>query len=275
VKGTNADEREVDMVTVPLGGQKAVRNYASLMREASTPVPGAVFALALSEGATFLPEPDKIVRFGRNRPEVEVCIGEDDLRVSRQHGIIRHRQGHWQVSNTGQMPIRLPAGRWLFKGDQPEPLAAGYTPLFVRGSRGREHVLELYVIGPDGECPEALHGAVTHPPRRYWLTPEEKLVLVVLGRRYLAQEDFAQPLARRQVAEQMAELRPDVAWDERKVERVIAPVRLRLHRDGVRGLVKEDLQEPIGNMLNHNLIQALITSATLVPSDLTMLDDWD
>jgi hypothetical protein len=271
----NTDEREVDMVAVPVAGQKSVRNYASLVREVSAPVPGAVFALALSEGATFPPEPGAVIRFGRNRPEVDVCVGEDDLRVSRQHGVIRHREGWWQVTNTGQMPIRLPAGRWLFNGDEPLPLTPGYTPLFVRGSRGREHVLELYVIGPDGECPEALHGAVTHPPRRYWLTPEEKLVLVLLGQRYLAQEEFAQPLTRRQVADQMAALQPDAAWDERKVERAIAPVRLRLHRDGVRGVVKEDLMEPIGNMLNHNLIQALMASATLMPSDLTLLDGWD
>ena len=263
------------MVAMPVNGQKVVRNYASLLREVSSPVPGAVFALALSEGATFLPEPDKLIRFGRNRPEVEVCIGEDDLRVSRQHGMIRHRDGWWHVTNTGQMPIRLPAGRWLFNGDEPLPLVAGYTPLFVRGSRGREHVLELYVIGPVGECPETLHGAVTHPPRRYWLDADEKLVLVVLAQRYLAQEDFAQPLTRRQVADQMTELQPDVAWDEKKVEHVISPVRLRLKGDGVRGLVKEELREPIGNMLNHNLIQALLASATLVPSDLTLLDDWD
>jgi hypothetical protein len=70
----------------------------------------------------------------------------------------------------------------------------------------------------------------------------------------------------------MAELQPDVPWDEKKVERVIAPVRLRLHGDGVRGVVKEDLVEPIGNMLNHNLVQTLMASATLIPSDLTLLD---
>jgi hypothetical protein len=40
-------------------------------------------------------------------------------------------------------------------------------------------------------------------------------------------------------------------------------------------VVKEDLMEPIGNMLNHNLIQALMASATLMPSDLTLLDGWD
>lgn len=263
------------MGAVPVGGQRVVRNYAGLVRQVSTPVPGAVFALALAEGITVEPAPGRRIRFGRNRPQVDLCIGEDDLRISRQHGVIEHAGGGWQVTNTGQLPIRLPQGRWLFNDGEPLPLTSGYTPLFVRGSRGREHLLELYVIGPDGECPEALHGAVTHAPKRYWLTPDEKLVLVVLGQRYLAQEEFAQPLTRRQVAEQMAELQPDVAWDEKKVERVVGPVRQRLHQDGVRGLVREELTEPIGNMLNHNLVRALMSSATLMPSDLTLLDGWD
>ena len=43
----------------------------------------------------------------------------------------------------------------------------------------------------------------------------------------------------------------------------------------VRGLDKEELEEPIGNMLNHNLIRALMASATLTPADLALLDGWD
>jgi hypothetical protein len=56
---------------------------------------------------------------------------------------------------------------------------------------------------------------------------------------------------------------------------VVAPVRTRLHHDGVRGVTKEDLDEPIGNMLNHNLIQVLMARATLTSSDLALLDGWD
>jgi hypothetical protein len=263
------------MTAMPTGGQVMVRNYESLVRQVATPVPGAIFVLALSAGVTLPPGPDRRIRFGRNQPQVDVCIGEDDLRVSRQHGVIDHQDGHWAVTNTGRLPIRLPAGRWLFHDEEPCPLVPGYTPLFVRGSRGREHLMEVYVIGQDGSCPEALHGAVTHAPKRYWLTPDERLVLVVLGQRYLAQEEFAQPLGRRAVAGQMAELQPDATWDERKVERVIAQVRTRLHKDGVRGVVREELVEPIGNMLNHNLVEALMVSATLLPSDLSALDGWD
>ena len=40
-------------------------------------------------------------------------------------------------------------------------------------------------------------------------------------------------------------------------------------------MTKEELVEPIGNMLNHNLIQALMSTSTLAPSDLKLLDGWD
>jgi hypothetical protein len=258
-----------------VGMRVDVRNYEHLRGGVSDPVPGSLFVLALSQGVTVAPAPGRELRFGRNRPQVDLCVGEDDLRVSRQTGVISHRDGGWQVRNTGRLPIRLPGDQWLFPEHEPLPLIPGYTPMFVRGTRGREHVLEVYVIGPDGSCPPALFDAVTQPPKRYWLTAEEKLVLVVLGQRYFAQEAFAQPLGRKQVAEEMAELQPDEGWTEKKVDRTIAAVRLRLHHDGVPGLMKEELVEPIGNMLNHNLVQVLMSTSTLVPSDLKSLDGWD
>lgn len=38
------------------------------------------------------------------------------------------------------------------------------------------------------------------------------------------------------------------------------------------GLVRDEVPEPIGNVLNHNLIRELMLSGTLVPFDLTRLD---
>jgi hypothetical protein len=73
----------------------------------------------------------------------------------------------------------------------------------------------------------------------------------------------------------MTELQPDEDWNEKKVDRTIAAVRLRLHQDGVPGMLKEELVEPIGNMLNHNLVQVLMSTSTLVPADLKLLDGWD
>jgi hypothetical protein len=263
------------MAGTRVGGQRMTRDYESLMRQDPPPAPGAIYALALAEGISLAPGSANEIRFGRNRPQVEVCVGEDDLRVSRQHGLISRSCGRWQLANTGQLPIRLPQGRWLFGNDEPIPLAVGYTPLFVRGSRGREHLLELYVIGPNGESPRTQHTAVTHAPRRYWLDSDERLVLVILGQRYLAQDAFPQPLTRQDVADQMNELRADRGWDAKKVDRTIADVRGRLDKDGVTGLRKGDLPEPIGNLLNHNLIEALMSTATLTPSDLILLDGWD
>jgi len=76
-----------------------------------------------------------------------VCLGEDDARVSRQHGTLHHDQGRWWLANTGQLPMRLPAARLLFRDEEPVPLDEGYTPLFVRGSSRREHLLEVHVTG--------------------------------------------------------------------------------------------------------------------------------
>lgn len=37
-------------------------------------------------------------------------------------------------------------------------------------------------------------------------------------------------------------------------------------------LTREELGEPVGNALNDNLIRALLTSTTLVPMDLALID---
>jgi hypothetical protein len=40
----------------------------------------------------------------------------------------------------------------------------------------------------------------------------------------------------------------------------------------VPGLVWEEVREPVGNTLNHNLLQALLRSPTLVPMDLATIN---
>ncbi|TCO54990.1 FHA domain-containing protein [Actinocrispum wychmicini] len=233
--------------------------------------PGALSALAVTGGVMALPT-DGPVRFGRNRPSVDVCVGEDDLRVSRQHGLLTHQGGQWWVANTGQTPIRLPNSLMLHKEGDPVPLATGYTPLFLRGSASREHLLELYVADADGGQPPLLHGAVTQPPQRWRLSDQERLVLVVVGQRYLLHEAHPQPLARQRAADQLMELEPAEKWTAKKVEHIVADVRDRLSRGGVFGLRREELDEPVGNALNENLFKELVTSTTLVPPDLELLD---
>ncbi|MEU6721368.1 hypothetical protein ABZ897_58840 [Nonomuraea sp. NPDC046802] len=238
------------------------------------PAPGAIAALTVRGGFTIGPGEGRQVLFGRNKDEVHVCISEEDRRISRRHGVLTHRGGTWWVGNTGQVPIRMPHSQWLFPNEEEIPLAPGYTPLFIRGSGGREHLLEVYVVGPDGDQRVPAHAEPTDQPRSWRLDPRERLVLVALGQRYLRYEARPYPLGRRQVAELLADVDPEGDWTHRKVERVIAGVRKRLSKERVRGLTREEVPEPVGNWLNHNLLTELVmNSATLVPSDLALLEE--
>ncbi|GAB3467462.1 FHA domain-containing protein [Actinophytocola sediminis] len=256
----------------PQGARRLERGHRSLAGGISQPPPGALSALAVTGGIVVSPQEGRTVLFGRNRPEVHVCIGEDDRRVSRLHGVLSNAGGQWWVANTGHMPIRLPGSRWLFRDEEEIPLVAGYTPLFVRGSGRREHLLELYVAGDDGGRPVSLHREPTVPPSPYRLSQDERLVLVVVGQRYLLHEANPQPLSRRQAAAQLAELAPSEDWTVKRVEHTVTEVRTRLSAQGVYGLVREEVGEPVGNLLNHNLLTELVQSTTLVPPDLARLD---
>jgi hypothetical protein len=255
-----------------VGGKPLPAGQSSLAFGAPPSVPGTMHALAIAGGITVGPREGRTIVFGRNRPEVHVCIGENDRRVSRHHGELIHRRDQWWVRNTGRVPVRLPGSRLLFADDEPIPVNAGYTPLFMRGSSGREHVLELYVAGPDGQSPGTYHGDPTQPPRTWKLSPVERLVLIVLGQRYLLHETHPQPLSWRLTAEHLAELQPDTEWGPKKVEHLVAAVRTRLSKGGIAGLTREEVGEPVGNTLNHNLIRELMESTTLVPPDLQLLD---
>ncbi len=213
------------------------------------------------------------VIFGRNRPDVHVCLGEDDAQVSRRQGTLTYHQGRWWVTTIGRLPIRCAAGRLLFHGEESLPLDTGYTPLFVRGSGSREHLMEVYVSGPEGARPAPKHEDVTRPPRVWVLTEDERLALVVLGQRYLLHHPRPQPLTWRQTAARLAELQPHADWREKRVEHMVNKVRLMLSRDGVPWLTREEVGEPVGNALNDHLIRALMASMTLVPMDLALIDD--
>lgn len=241
------------------------------------PAPGAISVLAISGGYTVGPCENRTVLFGRNMHDVHVCVGGDDRRISRRQGVLTYRRGQWWVGNIGKPPIRLPESQWLFTDEEVIPLAVGYTPLFLSGSGGREHLLELYVVGPSGEQPGLVYTELTEPGRTWLLDAQERLVLVALGQRYLRHEARPQPMGRQQVADLLAEIQPAVGWDPRKVDRVIAAVRKRLandRRDPVRGLTKEEVPEPVGNWLNHNLLTELVmNTTTLVPPDLALVDE--
>lgn len=265
-------EVEMDSKVAPAGGEWLSENHGSLAFGMQASPPGSISALSVTGGITLRPKEGRTLLFGRNRPDVHVCIGEDDRRVSRQHGLLTHRQGRWWVANMGRMPIRLPNSQLLFSESEQVPLATGYTPLFVRGSEHREHLLELFVVGPDGDRPVSRPGELTEKPRTWRLTADERLVLVVVGQRYLLHEAGPRPLTRQQAADQLADLQPDRGWTAKKVEHAVTEVRNRLSVAGVYGLVREEVEEPVGNSLNDNLMKELVLSTTLVPPDLALLD---
>jgi hypothetical protein len=260
--------------SLQLSGSRALpARHGSLAFGVPTSAPGTIYALAITGGITVGAREGREILFGRNRPDVHVCVGENDQRVSRHHGLLTNRLDQWWVTNTGRLPLRFPGSRLLFADDEPIPLAQGYTPLFVRGSSGREHLLELCVTGSDGQQPGTQHGDPTQPPKKWRLSATEKLALVVLGQRYLLHDAYPQPMSWRQAAVHLADLQPDAGWTAKRVEHHIVAVRARLARDGVAGLTREEVGEPVGNALNHNLIRELLESTTLVPPDLRLLGE--
>ncbi|MFC5747718.1 FHA domain-containing protein [Actinomadura rugatobispora] len=237
--------------------------------------PGTIYALTASGGIAVRPRDGRTLVFGRNLPDVHVCLGENDRRVSRRHGLLSRRDDRWWVRTTGRLPLRFPDSRLLFADDDPVPLTEGYTPLFVRGSSHREHLLELYVAGPgpepEGRRPTARHGQATRPPQSWRLTDDERLVLVVLARRHLLHEPHPRPPTWKEACEILDGLQPGAGWTAKKVAHRVAAVRARLSEGGVPGLTREEVGEPVGNALNQNLILELVASSTLVPPDLLLL----
>ncbi|MDT0319582.1 FHA domain-containing protein [Streptomyces millisiae] len=223
------------------------------------------------------PEPERVVRFGRNTPkddpEVHLTVGGQDQSVSRRHGELTFRDNLWWLRNIGQQLVRLPRGLMLHHTSEPVPLAGGYTPLFVKGSGGREHLVELFVTDHERPEPRATPGAPTVPPKRWELTPEERLVAVVLGQSYLRYEPDPRPVTYREANAQLRHLRPEDGWTARKVERRAGELRHRLHAAGFPPTVIREEGGPYDAHLLHNLLKGLVETTSLVPPDLTLLDD--
>ncbi|MEC3982266.1 FHA domain-containing protein [Amycolatopsis sp. H20-H5] len=236
-----AEAEVVSAIPLPAG-------HVSLARGVPVAEPGTLSVLGAHGGVVVTPEGLDLVTFGRNRQAVVVPVGEDDRRVSRRHGVLEHRDGAWRLHATGKVPIRLPDSRLLFAGEPPVVLATGYTPLFVRGSGGREYVLEVHVAGT---------GLVAPPPGAF-LSSRERLVFTVLGQRYLRHEPRPWPLTWRETADRLRELRPGACWTPEEVESLTAATRARLHPPGADGMDR--------------LLRELLATAALVPPDLGLLD---
>jgi len=243
----------------------------SLVDKVPPAPPGTIFVLS-EDGGYAVPPSTYTLLFGRDSDEVHVAVGVDDPYVSRRHGAFTYVGREWWVRNTGSLPIELP-GSILLTGHE-RRIDTGFTPLMIRSSKHQSHLVEVRVTGggrPDVACGT---GATTKRPEDvYELTLQQRMVLTALAQRYLVQDRYPQPLTWRQVATCLNHVPASgKAWTPRSVEARVGDVRKHLSQEkGVAGLTREEVGEPVGNMLNHNLIIELLRTTTLVAEDLRVL----
>jgi hypothetical protein len=235
---------------------------------------GSIFVLAAAGGFAAPPREKFEVVFGRKEPDVHVCIGSDDPRMSRLQGRLVCSGTEWWLRNEGKLPIRLPQSRFLLSGNE-IPLAEGYSPLFIRTSKRREHLLEVRVVGAGRK--DTLVGTgddtATAEAESWQIGDTERVVLAALASRYLRQEPHPQPQSWKQVAADLNNAASTHSeWTEKKAANTVLKVRERLV-PYVAGLRLEDWGDPAGNMVNHQLVQELLQTATLRPPDLRLLDE--
>jgi hypothetical protein len=229
--------------------------------------PGTIFVVG-PEGGYAVPPRRYTLLFGRDREDVHVPIGVNDPAVSRRQGffICSGPDGAWWLRNTGLLPIEL-IDRTLVLAGHKREVEPGYTPLVIRSSKQRSHLLEIRLVGGDDHTDSA------YPDSIYELSPDERLVLTALAQHYLEGQDrFPLPVSWDEVARLVTASRYSTKrWTNRTAANVVEDVRERLHRRGVRGMRRDEVGEPVGSMLNDNLIHELIKTGTLVPPDLELL----
>lgn len=239
---------------------------------------GTIFVVG-PEGGYVVPSCRYTLLFGRDREDVHVPVGVDDPAVSRRHGVFTcpGPGSGWWLRNSGNLPIELPDGALLLAGHW-RAVAPGYTPLVINSSRWRSHLVEVRIIGEPGRHPRSTTKAKTAPPETvYELSAPERLVLTALARRYLeGHDDYPLPLTWEETAA-VANSSPHATrtWTNRTVEHTVKDVRERLHGRGVRGLLREEVGQPVGSTLSVNLIRELIKTATLGSQDLALLPEDD
>lgn len=246
-------------------------NLGSLSRGLPPTEPDTLFVLGSNGGMSVAPDANFPLLFGRNEPDVHVCVGVADPHVSRRHGTITRQASRWVVNNLGRLPIRLPGARLILGGDQAE-LPVGYTPLLIVAPH-QEHLLQVRVsAGTQLPVGGADCEATTRVGKVWTLSHTERLVLACLSRRYLEREPHAQPLTWSQVADELNELQPEECWTWRRAAHIVSAVRKRLSAS-VSGLLEHEVAPPVGNALNHNLIGELLVSTTITKADLALLGD--
>ena len=236
---------------------------------------GTIYVKATQTGYCVPPQRFTL-HFGRDAAEVHVPVGIDDPYVSRLHGILSGDDGRWSLRNEGQRPIQLPDGRLVLRGHETD-IAAGYTPLAIQTPNCRSHLVEVFVVGYPNTARISGSHEKTLMSSAHRLSLIERLILTSLAQRYLRQEAYPQPVSWKQVTEDLNRCRPRArAWTAKTAENTVAAIRKRL-AGGVRpvpGLLREEgIGEPVGFILSHNLILALLKDATLTPADLILLEE--
>lgn len=236
---------------------------------------GTIFVLG-ADGGYAVPPRKFTIYFGRGRDDVHVCVGEGDPYVSRVHGKLLGDGSGWWVRNQGRLPILLPGDALLLSGNE-VLVAAGYIPLVIASSGRRSHLLEVHVAGTAAAPVDGPPDEHAKTPAVYDLSPTERLAVAALGQRYLRQERYPGPVSWSQVVEDLNRAAPGREWTEKPVEYIVSRVRARLAADRgspVAGLLPDEGgAATAGPALSHNLIQALLASATLLPADLKLLDE--
>jgi hypothetical protein len=239
--------------------------------------PGSLFVLA-AEGGFAVPPRRFELLFGRGKGEVHVAVGTHDAYVSRLHGTLTCDGREWWLRNDGRLPIYLPGDVMVLAGHE-LPMEPGYTPMFINTPASRSYLVEAHVVGTPRQEADEVPMLPTRQPDVYELGEDERLVLVALAQRYLRQERHPQPVSWKQVAEDLNRVggsRRDRPWTAKTAAHVVGAVRERLARGRgpVPGLLREDgVGEPVGNVLNHHLIRALLRNTTLMPADLRLLGE--
>jgi hypothetical protein len=237
---------------------------------------GTIFVKA-AQGGFAVPPRKFTLHFGRAALDVEVPVGAGDQYVSRLHGIFTCDGTHWWLRNEGRLPIQMLGEEPLLRGHE-ILMTAGYSPLTIETPRRRSYWIEVHVTGSPSAAGDADSQVSTIRSRVYDLSPAERLVITALAQRYLRQERYPQPVAWKQVADDVSRADPQRKWTDKSAEHIVAGVRKRLSkgRRPIPGLLREDgIGEPVGNTLNHNLIQALLLDATLLPEDLHLLGEGE
>ncbi|THV43421.1 FHA domain-containing protein [Glycomyces buryatensis] len=264
-----------------------VRSLAAGVPEApenESPLPpaptGTMFALGEELGWAVPPRPFELL-FGRDEDNVNIPLGVRDKRISRVHGRIVCHGTEWTMRNEGQLPMLFPGDAMLLSG-QERLIEDAYTPVYIGDLSEAVHCLEIRLIGGRRDPDDAGADDETVPPNKHPLSEVECLVLTSLAQRYLRGLPHPQPVAWRQVADDMrrSNARDERNWNDGTAARVVAAVRERLshpeYRPRVAGLLRDEVfGEPLGNALNDNLIRALLQSTTLDPTYLDRLDLGD